>query len=485
MAIRSNLAPPKPQREAWPWHHVKWTPLSASLLGNGDRRMEGENYLAGGYGIRLLIEARRTGRVTLASRAKVWQPSRLKGIQVSRDFGKSFLAATQVFDVRPVPRKWLSLERTEDASERFVSEGTILVTCSGSVGRATLAHLPHKDVLISHDLLRVEPLAPGWKGWLYAYLRSPQGRAMMSAAQYGQIIKHLEVSHLDALPIPTLVEPLRHKFDLDINRIIALRNQAYSLMIDAEQRYADSFPTLTAPRDTLGFTAKASEIFGSRRRLDASRYAPSTKKIIEAFRRDAREVVALSTVTKRVFVPGRFKHIYGDGGTPYLDSADILEINPDITKLVLSLSAEEQEDYRVSPGWLLMPCSGQVYGNIGHVVMATEWHVGKVLSNHIMRVCPSREIRSGYLCCVLGHPAIGRPLSVRFAFGSSVPEIAPDDVATIPVPRLTPAKEGKIADLAEAAAKAQDEADELEERISTDAENLIDAFLAGDTNRFE
>jgi hypothetical protein len=153
--------------------------------------------------------------------------------------------------------------------------------------------------------------------------------------------------------------------------------------------------------------------------------------------------------------------------------------------MVLSLTPEEQEDYRVEPGWLLIPCSGQVYGNLGHVVIATEWHLGKILSNHIMRICPAQDIRSGYLSCVLGHPSVGRPLTVRFAFGSSVPEIAPEDVATLIVPRLSSQVEDKIADLAEAAASAQDEADELEERISAEAEELIDAYLAGDTARFE
>jgi type I restriction enzyme S subunit len=69
---------------------------------------------------------------------------------------------------------------------------------------------------------------------------------------------------------------------------------------------------------------------------------------------------------------------------PYLDSADILELNPDIVKFVLSLSEEEQIDYHVAAGWLLIPCSGQVYGNIGHTVMATDWHLGKVFTNHIL-----------------------------------------------------------------------------------------------------
>ena len=100
---------------------------------NGDSRMEAENYLEGGYGIRLAMEARQAGWANLGRLAKVWQPLRLKGIQVSRELGTPFLSATQVFDLRPAPRKFLSLNHTNHAASRFVTPGTILVTCSGSV----------------------------------------------------------------------------------------------------------------------------------------------------------------------------------------------------------------------------------------------------------------------------------------------------------------------------------------------------------------
>lgn len=104
----------------------------------GDRRMEAETYLSSGYGIRSAIEARSHGWKPFRELARAWMPGRLKGIQVSREYGTAFLAATQVFDVRPVPRKWLSLDRTDDSANRFVRQGMILVTCSGSVGRPTL-----------------------------------------------------------------------------------------------------------------------------------------------------------------------------------------------------------------------------------------------------------------------------------------------------------------------------------------------------------
>ena len=166
--------------------------------------MEAETFLSRGYGIRLGIKSQ-TGWLSLSALAHVWQPSRLKGIQVSSEVGTPFLAATQVLDLQPRPRKWLALARTSEAAQRFVQRGQILVTCSGAVGRATLAYAPHLQTLITHDLLRVDPLNPADRGWTYAYLRAPRVRAMMGSTRYGHMIKHLEPAHLKSLPVPDVV----------------------------------------------------------------------------------------------------------------------------------------------------------------------------------------------------------------------------------------------------------------------------------------
>lgn len=448
--------------------------------------MEADTYVSSGYGIRLALEARKTGWVCMGKVARVWQPSRLKGIQVSPEFGTPFLAATQVFDLRPVPRKWLSLDQIKGANTLFVESGKILVTRSGNVGRATLAHKPHENIIISDDLLRVEPSQEKYWGWLYAYLRSSQARAMMSAAQYGHIIKHLEVSHLNALPVPMLRDDLLAEFGKCAKEILSLRSRAYEMATQAEAIYSNCFPSFqSATNAATGFNITAAEMFNHRRRLDAICFNPTVHNIVQAFKLHARTTELLSRLVEKVSVPGRFKHVYGEGGVPYLDSADILEVCPDITKYVLSLSEVAQEEYRVEPHWLLMPCSGQVYGNIGHVVIATDWYVGKVLTNHILRIVPKADgVRPGYLQCVLGHPTLGRPLVIRFAFGSSVPEIASEDISTIPVPRLTSSIEDEIADLMESSADSRTKADEIEEEIAAAAETLIDRFLTGDSRDF-
>ncbi|MFQ6006343.1 MAG: hypothetical protein ACE5OQ_12660 [Woeseia sp.] len=488
MAVRARLTAPQSTRIEWPWHKAKTTSLSVSFLLKGDRRMEAENYLASGFGTRIAIESKAAGWTRLSAVARTWQPSRLKGIQVSPEYGTPFLAATQVYDVRPVPRKWLSLDKTDNVADRFVSLGTILLTCSGSVGRATLAHSTIDGILVSHDLLRIEANDADWWGWVYTYLRAPTVREMMKAAQYGHIIKHLEVSHLDVLPILLLRRDLRQPFEQLARKIIELRDRAHELVLQAERLLSAALGERPDNGDgTSGFTARASEMFGRGRRLDGYHYNPIAKAAEETVRRGAVRVEMLGDLVERIFVPGRFKHVYGPEGVPYLDSAQILEMSPDIDKRVLSLKGEKQAGYIVDRGTLLIPCSGQLHGIIGSVVLATEWHASKVLTNHIMRIIPKAKpsVRIGYLQAALGHPELGRPRVLKGAFGSSVPELGPDDIHSLSVPRLAPDTEEAIADAMEQAATLRSRADEIEEQIAGDADEYVNRFLAGDNRHLE
>ena len=444
--------------------------------------MEAENYLAGGYGIRLAMEARKSGWSPLANFARVWQPSRLKGIQVSPEFGTPFLAATQVFDLRPVPRKWLALERTQSSGERFVTSGTILVTCSGSVGRATLAHKPHEGILVSHDLLRLEPKQDIWWGWLYAYLRSPQARDMMSAAQYGHIIKHLETGHLDALPVPQLRERLLLDYDERVKLLLAKRNRVYELQRDAEELFEKAIgPVNMAENPESGFTVKASEMFGQRRRLEGGFYSPAATAILKRFTDLNLSVEPLSGVTERVWWKTRFKRVFDDEGVPYMSADELFSLNPPITKRVLVEQADNADEYFVKAGWIVMACSGQVYGLNGSVALMTEKHERAFYSHDLIRIIPSLDrIRSGYLFTALGHPKLGRPLVIRNAYGTSIPHLEPADVTSIPIVRLDKQLEDEIASCAEEAINLRAEADELENELAADAEAVIDRFISGD-----
>ena len=56
-----------------------------------------------------------------------------------------------------------------------------------------------------------------------------------------------------------------------------------------------------------------------------------------------------------------------------------------------------------------MARSGQTYGINGQAILASEWHEGKVVSEHVIRIIPNPEkVRFGYLQAVLSHPELGQ-----------------------------------------------------------------------------
>ena len=487
MARRARLSASRDVQVAWPWHTAKAISLPASALWGGERRLEAENYLSGGYGQRLALSARLAERTLLGDLARVWQPSRLKGTVVLEDVGTPFLAATQVFDLRPIPRKFLAIEKTDNTALRFVAPGTILVTCSGTVGRATLATEAMSKTLISHDLLRITPTDSDYAGWLYAYLRAPSVRQMMSSAQYGHIIKHLEPSHLSTLPMPRPRQEVAHKFNAAVAKILVNRNEAERKIRAAETLFADAIGTPISDVDPVpGFSISSASFGGGRRRFEAVFHNPSVRKLQHHFKSAGFRTVRLDDIGFSIWLPNRFKRVPAEEGFDLIGSSDLFEINPDIKKRIVDIKPTNGDDGRVKRGWLLLARSGQTYGLNGTFAIANSFHENKIVSDHVIRIAPAVDCtaRAGYIYTALSHPTLGRPLVKALAYGSSIPEIEVADVAALRVVRLETSLENRIADLAEEGSRMFAEADILEEQLGSEAGELIEQLIAGDWSNF-
>ena len=457
-----------------------WGVARAVMLGRGERRMEAETYLTDGYGLRTSIEARDTGWSRLGGLASVWQPSRLKGIVVDREYGVPFLAAGQVFERRPAPRKWLSMAKTPDASSRLLEQGTILISCSGNVGRVTIAHHPHLGRLISHDLLRIIPSDQTLSGWLYAYFRTSQFRMIATAERYGHAVKHLEIPHLNALPVVLVEKAISDRFQADVARVFRLRDQSHQLIEQAESRFTAAVGLDTVVNADLPFFVRVRALLQGRRRLDAFHFNVSAASIEEAYQANARQVDSLADLSENIWWPSRFSRVFGPDGTPYVSAEDLFNLNPAVTKRVYAGLVANRDDYFLDPDWLVLVRSGQIYGLNGSVRMVGSRLTRFFVSEDLIRISPRKElIRPGYLLCALSHPVLARPLVIRNAYGTSVPHLEPADVGTVPIPRFTPEVENYIADRIDTAVQLEAEADDLEDRLTAEAEQIVTMFIRG------
>lgn len=449
-------------------------PLS-EILG-GDRRLEAGSYLSPGFVVRHRTGLANCQVAVLGSLGSVWQPSRLKGIQVEPGHGVPFIAATQAFDIWPTPRKWIAPDKTPNLQSRYVEPDWILVTCSGTVGQAILTYAAHAGLVISHDLLRVEIAKPKLRSYVYAFLRTWYGRAMMRASHYGNVIKHLEVSHLKKLPVPIL-DRLLDETHRGVLSVFSARDEAHQLDMSSRAMFAAAMEDQPEIVSEQGYIVPASQLFGGRRRLEASAQSPNSRFVSQVYERNSDSVVALHSVA-RVSLPGRFKRIYGEQGVAFLDSEPVFKINPEVTKFLTPATNIDLDAYTVRRGWLLMARSGQTYGINGQVILASEGAEQKVITEDIIRIVPSKNrVRSGYLQAVLSHPKLGQPLIVSQAFGTSIPHLAPKDIEQLPVPRLDCELEDDIADAAERANDLRRGADEKENAVVAKLELALSGEL--------
>ena len=306
-------------------------------------------------------------------------------------------------------------------------------------------------------------------------------REMMKAAQYGHIIKHLETHHMDPLPVVQVNDKTRVEFGLAAREVLDKRDRAYALTLEAEQQFTDAFGDIEIEDlGETGFTVRANQQFASpRRRLDAWHHNPSGKSIAEHLSRHAIGWNSIIDLGFEVWLPTRFRRIAADDGVFLLDSSDLFEINPDITKRIADKDFGDPHDGRVKHGWILLSRSGQIYGLNGSAMIAGHCHEGKVISDYIIRIAPKQpKCRAGYLLMAMTHPKLGRPRIKALPYGSSIPEIEVYDAQRFQIPLLDTRLEAEIADRVEEVARLRDEADRLENQLADRAEAAIADFLS-------
>lgn len=463
-----------------PAEAVAWGVVRASAVAASDRRFEATAYLSDGYGLRKAIEARQ-GWMPIGRVSEVWQPSRLKGITVAPDRGVPFLAAGQVFEANPTPRKFLSLKQTPDAEKRFVEAGWLLVSCSGEVGKVTVAHSPHVGRLITHDLLRVQPHEANQAGWMYGYMRTSAFRSIAVATHYGHVIKHIEPDHLARMPMVTVNDALAADFTKAMKKVFAQRDAAHLAEAAAFDAYANALaPGLQLPPVDQPTSIKASEALSRRRRLDGYYYNPAVSAISDVIQL-ARGKDRVADITSRIFAPNRFTREFGPRGVPYRSAEELFDLNAPVTKRVYAGLVENRDDYMLQPGWMVMACSGQIYGLNGAVMLLNDAHRGVFATHDLIRIIPDpAKVRPGYLLAALGHPALGRQLVIRHAYGTSIPHLDVIDVREILIARLDPSLEDGIGAELERVASLRAEADRLENELTARAESILEAFLHGE-----
>lgn len=176
---------------------------SRLLLGSASRRLDASFY--NGAAIAGMEALERSGMDLVEVRdltEEVFIPNRFKRNYVSAKHGIPFLQGSHVIQFRPDDVKHLSKATHGNIDRLLISEGWILITRSGTVGRVALVTEQWDGWAASEHIFRLIPNGRCPTGYLTAFLSSPLGQLQLNQQIYGAVVDELTEEHIRSIRVP-------------------------------------------------------------------------------------------------------------------------------------------------------------------------------------------------------------------------------------------------------------------------------------------
>ena len=359
--------------------------------------------------------------------------------------GKSpypFYQPSSVTNIKPKIDGYLWAKKYSDIEELIIHKGQVLLTCSGSIGRAVYVSETLDNKILSHDMLRIDCHNPEDSGYLYAYLKSSACQKILQAMHYGAVIPHIESEHLSDIPVPNAPREIRKHIHSLIVQSYALRDESNAMLDEAEALLVRELglPPLDSikPKDEI-LTFEVSRMdFVKSGRFEASYHDPLFGEIVRLLQEGAEEVTTVGDerVSRKILLPGRFRRVYVEDekhGAVFIGGKQIGELDP-ADKKYLAFSQHEdriREELTIHTNMILITRSG----TIGNVALVPEHWDGWTASQHIIRVVPASDDTAGYAYVFLASEW-GRELVKRYKYGAVIDEINDEHVSSVPFPLL-------------------------------------------------
>lgn len=396
---------------------------------------------------------------------------RFKRIWIDKP-GIPIFQPSQISEINPKPSGYLSYLTQTDIDALRVHKDQILLTCSGTIGQVSLVQETLNNQVFSHDLIRISCKKPDTVGYLYAFLKTKVGNALIRTNEYGAVISHIEPEHLDSVPIPIPPPELIKKIHDLVIRSFALRDESNILLDEAEKLLCDAlklplfekiFPDyFDRNADLNNYTVNLSDLD---QRFDASYHNPTVAAILHSLWKEAKEVTTIGDprISKRLILPNRFTRVYvkeGQGAI-YFTGKNILELDPS-DKKYLSFAQHEKkirDELTIRHNMLLVTCSG----TLGNVVLCPRHWNSWVMTHDIIRIEPANIDLIGFIWVFLASN-YGQILIKRHSYGAVVQHIESHHLDRVVIPLLKDKKiQNEINSLALEANEKRSEAYNLEQ----------------------
>lgn len=156
----------------------------------------------------------------------IYTGNRFKRIYVDKQNGAPYLTGKNIMELNPggFEKKYLSTDQhaTQIQEQLIVEPNTILITCSGTIGKVVLVPKHWEGWVGTHDLIRLIPKDDSIVGYLYCLLNSDYGQIILNSFVYGAVVDHIEAFHVKSIDIPFLNNKQKQK---EINDLVLQANE--------------------------------------------------------------------------------------------------------------------------------------------------------------------------------------------------------------------------------------------------------------------
>ena len=356
------------------------------------------------------------------------------------------------------------IEKLQDGNKLFIQPNDILILRSGTVGTSVLCGETFAGHIASDHCLRVR-INDKYRGYIAAYLRTKYGFSLLEKDAHGKVIKELVEDNIYELPVLVFEN---------------IREQVNELMYESVKKYDEARKEIQKVENELllvlaNYVPKNVEYdnhilsFNDLHinRLDPHMHDSYTNYIFRAME-NSDSYYILGDIAD-VWGTARFKRHYlnedNENSVGLFSSSDIVRANLSPSKYISkTLNSKQLDKCVISTDTVLVPCSGAYGGVLGHGMLAGQLMNGKAITQHVLRIAAKKDSPAYfyYVAAFLCSDNFGYHLMASTRFGKDIPEIDPNVLKRIPIPRLETSAEKRIGDIFKRSSVLQEKANQLE-----------------------
>jgi type I restriction enzyme S subunit len=462
---------------------VKHFSISSRWLYEEDNRFDATTYAKGAFQALDLIEACKYPKKLFGSVCGViWHPvqnqarSNFKRIYTKKEHGVPFVSSRDMFSLPLRPERHLS-KLMPKLGDLMVKEGWLVISRSGTIGNVLYINKRLAACAISDHAIRIEPISNP-AGYLYAFLSTSFGQAIIAKGAYGSTVDEIEPKHLASIPVPQPPPNIQEGISSKIKEAYKLRDEANDCLDEADkllhellgltpfsEEDIEYFGSSNNPR---AFSISSSELRG---RFDANHHVPLVRSVIHKLEKGTYPLIRLEDANATVYQPPRFKRVYvdADNGIPFFQPSFVPLFRPyNYDYLSKTANADIMQACMLAQDSIIITRSGTA----ARVTLVTEELSKWVGSDDLIRVTPGNLFDSGFLTAFFLTP-FARHQILGQVYGGVVDHVDEHHISSVLCPRVPKAKQLKVANLVRKAYKNKDEANKLEDEAIASVESLI------------